>query len=153
MTEIKKYQAPELQECVQLSGARKQHTCKKKELVWNVIYHDFNKKQIGIFNVFNHIGFEDDVRKHFKKCATKEDFAEQLRRSLFYFFSGKAEWEIVIQPWCGGKSTPDKKVDVYWQIMNNWDIFLDYVWSARPHQGKKVVDRCGVGNGRSRKGL
>ena len=29
-------------------------------------------------------------------------------------------------------ATKDIKIDVYWQIMNNWDIFLDYVWSAKP---------------------
>ena len=26
----------------------------------------------------------------------------------------------------------DVKIDVYRQVMNNWDIFLDYVWSAKP---------------------
>ena len=30
------------------------------------------------------------------------------------------------------KEGKDVKIDVYRQVMNNWDIFLDYVWSAKP---------------------
>lgn len=43
------------------------------------------------------------------------------------------EWEVVIGPWCGDRGTKEIKVDVYMQVMNNWDIFVDYVWN----EGKK----------------
>ena len=48
-----------------------------------------------------------------------------------YYFWAKCEWEVLIKPWVGGKGVEDKKVDVCWQIMNNWDAFVDYVWNNR----------------------
>lgn len=110
------------------------------QLVWNVIYHDLNGQHIGTFNVFKHGGFLADVEKELKRCATKEEFAEPLRRTLSYYYRGKTEWEVIITPWCGGKDTKDIKIDVYWQIMNNWEIFLEYVWNAKP-KGQQRPDR------------
>ena len=112
-----------------------------KQLVWNVIYHNMNGQRIETFNVFKHGHFVADVEKALKRCATKEEFAEPLRRSLSYYYWSKSEWEVIVAPWCGGRDTKDIKMDVYWQIMNNWDIFLDYVWSAKPAPRirKKIV--------------
>ena len=100
-------------------------------LVWNAVYHSINGKEIKTFNIFEHSGFRNDVNKHFKKCKDRDEFASELRRSLFYYFCSKCEWEIIISPWCGGRDTESIKVDVYWQIMNNWEIFLDYVWNSK----------------------
>jgi len=106
-------------------------------LVWNAVYHSMNEKKLKTFNIFQHPGFRNDVYKHFKKCADKDEFARELRRSLFYYFCGKCEWEVIISAWCGGRDTEDIKVDVYWQVMNNWDIFLDYVWNKRKGKAGK----------------
>lgn len=100
-------------------------------LVWNVIYHSVNGNEIKTFNIFDHYSFREELKKLYKKCFEKEDFARELRRSLMYYFWSKCEWEIIIGPWCGSKRTKEIKVDVYWQIMNNWERFLDYVWSAK----------------------
>lgn len=108
-----------------------------KQLVWNVIHHDLNRQRIGTFNVFNHGGFIADVEKELKRSSTKEEFAEPLRRSLSYYYRSKTEWEVIITPWCGGRDTKDIKIDVYWQIMNNWEIFLEYVWSAKPKRRQR----------------
>ena len=48
-----------------------------------------------------------------------------------YYFWSKAEWEIILSPWCGGRDTKDIKIDVYDQVMNNWDIFVDYVFNSK----------------------
>jgi hypothetical protein len=32
------------------------------------------------------------------------------------------------------------KIDIYAQVMNNWDVFLDYVWSSKRHREKKIVN-------------
>ena len=54
-----------------------------------------------------------------------------LISEVMYYFWAKCEWEVLITPWVGGKGVEDKKVDVCWQIMNNWDVFVDYVWNNR----------------------
>lgn len=126
-------------------------------MVWNVFREEFNQKSIVIYNIFNHSGFAQDVKKLLKEDITKDKFAEQLRRSLMYWFWSKSEYEVVISSWpvyidkaelnrlnteCEEyynkwghypykiDVAPDvgEKVDIYSQIMMNWDQFIDYVW-------------------------
>lgn len=110
-------------------------------LEWNVFYHSVNKNEITTFNIFRHGGFYDDVQKSLKKFKDKNEFAEQLRRDLSYYFRFKSEYEIIISPWCGGRDTKDIKVDIYTQVMNNWDLFLDYVWNSKWHRTNKNAGR------------
>lgn len=95
---------------------------------WNVFYHDVNAQKIRTLNIFDHCSFANDVKKNLKKCKNKDEFAEALKSDLMYFFWCKSEYEIIISPWCGGHGTEDIKVDIYTQVMNNWNIFVDYVW-------------------------
>ena len=130
------------------------------KLEWNVYVHDFNRKEIKIFNIFNHGRFLDDVKKDLKRCAEKEEFSEKLRGHLFYYYYSKCEWEVVITSWVPHITTseldrlntereealkkynrdpyslyvnPDigEKVDVYEQVRLNWNLFVDYVWSHK----------------------
>ena len=132
----------------------------KLKLEWNVYVHDFNKKEIKIFNIFNHGRFLEDVVKDLKKYTIKEEFAEKLRGNLFYYYGSKCEWEVVITPWVPHITmselnrlneerektlkeynrepyslyvNPDvgEKVCVYSQVMLNWHLFVDYVWSHK----------------------
>lgn len=98
---------------------------------WIVYYHDINRDKIDTYNVFKHGRFREDVIKAIKKYKNKDEFAEQLKSELQFYFWSKAEWEIVISPWVGGKNTKSIKIDVYDQVMNNWEIFVDYVWNNK----------------------
>ena len=139
-------------------------------LEWNVFRHDVNKNKIVAFNVFDHYRFNEDVQKSLKKFRDKSEFAEQLRRDLMYYFWSKYEYEVVIttfppyitmdeldrvnyERW----SHKDKygtdyvrqnvnldtgiKIDIYEQVMNNWDLFLDYVWNSKRHRTDKKAGR------------
>lgn len=97
-----------------------------ENLVWKAYYHSMSGHEIRPFNIFEHGRFREEVRKLLLKCTEKEAFAEELRRSLFYYYCSKCEWEVVIGPWFGDRGTKEIKVDVYMQVMNNWDIFVDY---------------------------
>lgn len=99
------------------------------EMKWIVFVHDINRDQIKTFNVFDHGGFKKDILSHLEKCKTRDGFAEAARRSLSYYFRCKSEWEILISPWLGCRKTEPVKIDVYQQVMNNWDIFVDYLWT------------------------
>lgn len=102
-----------------------------EKFVWNVIYHDSNGQKITTFNVFDHCGFNDEVKKSLRQCKDKTSFAEEVKRSLKYYFWSKCEWEIIIGPWSGGRNTEEIKVDACWQVLNNWDHFIDYLWSKK----------------------
>ena len=95
-----------------------------------------------------------------KKCETKEEFAELLRRDLFYYFGSKCEWEIVITSWVPHITTSEldrlnaareetlkkygrepyslyvnpevgEKIDVYSQVLMNFQHVVDYIWSHK----------------------
>lgn len=96
-----------------------------------MIIYDINSKKMETFNIFKHGRFSEDVLKSFKKYKKdKEQFISSLRSSLMYYYWCKAEWEILIEPWVGGKNVEPVKIDVYWQVMNNWERFSEYVWNS-----------------------
>ena len=99
-------------------------------LEWNVYYHNSDEDKIELRNVFDHWRLQEDLRL-LLQCKTKEEFEEQLNRDLMYYYWSKSEWEVVVYPWCGSMSNKPIKIDVYDQIKNNWNVFVDYVWENR----------------------
>lgn len=137
-------------------------------LEWNVFRYDVNKQKIVTFNIFNHWKFDEDVQKSLKKFKDKDEFAEQLRHDLFYYFCSKCEYEVIITSFPTyitmneldrlneerdshkekyGKEPvhlnvcPDtgNKIDIYEQVMNNFDIFVDYVWNSKKRRKNKDI--------------
>ena len=130
------------------------------KLKWVVYRHDINKREIVEFNIFDHWRFEEDVKKDLKKCKTKEEFAEKIKSHLMYYFWSKCEYEVVIssfpvhikkeefnrlteefkvgtekyghEPY-GMWVCPDvgEKIDIYNQVMLNFEVFVNYVWSHK----------------------
>lgn len=99
---------------------------------WYVYYDNINKKEITRFNIFDHGGFLQDFLKIVSSAHTKEYFSELLRKSLMYYFWSRAEYEVQIYPW-PAKSLydPHLKVDIFGQIIMNWQAFVDYTWAHR----------------------
>lgn len=116
-------------------------------MIWNVFYFDVNKKKIIVRNLFEmSITFNGDFEK-FKYTqqgnTTREDFERQLKLILMYTFWCRRDYEIAMSDLCWtypDATDGDKlreydhyektatKVDVYSQVMANWDRFVDYVW-------------------------
>ena len=105
-------------------------------MVWNVYYHNINKDKIEIKNIFSHGDFSKGVKDLLWICKTKNRFEDNLKRELCYYFWCRAEYEIVIGPWVGGR-TDGIKIDIYEQVMLNWEIFVDYVWSFKEAANKE----------------
>ena len=104
---------------------------------WNVFIHNFNKNEIEEYNIFNHHCFTHEVKQAVKKYKDKNDFLDKLKSELRYYFWSKCEWEVIISPWVGRKEPCEEKIDVYNQVMLNWDVFADYVWENRNELLKK----------------
>lgn len=99
---------------------------------WYVFRYNINKKNIEAFNIFEHYGFRDDLIGAIKEYDNKEEFLKYLKSSLMHFFWTKYEWEILICPYSSSIEDYEcEKVDVYDQVMNNWDIFSEYVWKNK----------------------
>ena len=132
-------------------------------MVWNVYREDFNHRAIVEYNIFDHSSFAQDVNKLLKADIPKDEFAEQLKRSLMYWFWCKSEHEVVISSWPVyiDKEELDRinieyeeynnkwghypykinvapevgeKIDIYSQVMMNWEQFVEYVWSNKNKQ-------------------
>ena len=96
---------------------------------WYVYYHDSNAQKIIKWNVFNHGTFKNEVNKILQEKLNKDNFSEKLKREVIYYFWSKCEYEIILSPWTG--RADDIKIDVYDQIMMNFNSFVDYCWSFK----------------------
>ncbi len=121
-----------------------------KKLVWNVICENINAQKMEIYNVFEHGGFMRDVQRLLAECETRAEFSERLLRSVKYYFWAKSQFEVLIRPLIEGRTDIEKKIDPAWQLMNNWDIFVDYVWSAKPQINKPRIRPKGNENEQNR---
>lgn len=101
---------------------------------WYVYYHDSNKQEIIKWNIFNHGSFKKEVDVLLKEKIDKDDFSEKLKKEAMYYFWSKCEYEIILSPWAG--RADDIKIDVYDQIMMNFDRFVDYCWNERWNENK-----------------
>lgn len=86
-------------------------------------------KKIIKWNIFNHGSFKKEVNVLLKEKIDKDDFSEKLKREVMYYFWSKCEYEIILSPWTG--RADDIKIDIYDQIMMNFNRFADYCWSFK----------------------
>lgn len=113
---------------------------------WNVYIGNFNSREIEVHNVFDHWSLREDIGRELRRLdrnkeLTEEEkkarFKETLRRDLKYYYWSKCEWEVIIQHWPSGERFRDLKIDVYDQIMLNWEQFFEYTWEHRKELKKK----------------
>lgn len=76
------------------------------------------------------ISFDEEKLSALKMYLEQKKLKVETVVFMYYFWS-KCEWEVLISPWVGGNDDEEIKVDVAWQIMNNWDVFVDYTWNNR----------------------
>lgn len=110
-----------------------------KPLSWLVKNFDCNKQVIEDYDILKYR--ENEIKKLKKKCATKEEFAEELRREFQYRYWSRAEWELIIErtedgriwllPWCGCRESQKVKIDVTDDNIFDWKSF------AEEHIGKQ----------------
>lgn len=85
----------------------------------------------------------DDCKKAARKYSKdREAFEEAVKKSLMYNYWSKCEWELILDHWPHKNTAKELKIDVYDQVILNWDKFADYVWNhavelRRPE--KKVI--------------
>lgn len=107
-------------------------------LEWNVYYYDINKSRLETFNIFNHRGFKNAIKEIRKKYYSMEEFKKAVKSELMYYFWSKAEWEIIISDWFGKQV--EKKIDVYDQVMLNWDRFIEWLYDKADYKSSYKKD-------------
>lgn len=143
------------------------------KLEWNVFVEDFNRRDIVVYNIFQHGGFSDALQKIAKQRPSKEVFADLIRCQLSYYFWSKSEYEVIVTSWPAyisqeelcrlieeneSSKYPNKKlnvcpevgekIDIYTQVMLNFKLFVDYTYKKLiedvPVKKKRTYNRtCG----------
>lgn len=139
-------------------NTRKEIPKTPKELVWNVF--TISNNRVTIRNVFNYsIAFSSGLQKVYRKY--KDDyisFEKEVLNQCMYAYWSKYEYEIlitnlsprisiekakeIVEKQANNKDEyhlnyeyidleVEEKIDVYSQILLNWDNFIRYLWENR----------------------
>lgn len=113
-----------------------------------VKYYNCNANKIEDYDVLKRREFE--IKKFKKKCADKEDFANELRREFMWRFWSKAEWELVVtkttdgrvilSPWCGRPDHDDCSIDVTNDKSFDWSDFSDEHIKRQSFKNQAKID-------------
>lgn len=93
---------------------------------------------------------EPEIKELKKKCATKEEFAESLRRGFMWSFWSKSEWELIItknengrvilSPWCGCRDPESVSIDVTDDKSFDWSGFADEHIKRQAFKNRAKID-------------
>lgn len=95
-------------------------------MAWYVFYYDQNKERVVKWNIFDHVEFTENFKILCSKHYAPDKFSSELQHIARYYFWSKYECEIFIEPWNSDKSA---KIDVFDQLMLNWDAFAKYCYN------------------------
>lgn len=98
-------------------------------LSWYVYRQDWNTGKIEPWDIFEHINFAKDTKDLLTRKIDKDTFADAVKSNLIYYFWSKAEYEIILKNWIGRDC--EIKIDVYNQVMLNFEKFIDYLWNVK----------------------
>lgn len=121
---------------------------------YNVLNEGFVKEHLDPLKK----DYKKRVKEGNKESVLKSIFAEDVKKALFYRYWGRAEYEVVITTW---PPIVDKeeikrlweeekdhayrssvnlhygnKIDIYDQVMLNFNIFIDYLWENYVNYGR-----------------
>lgn len=89
-----------------------------------VINYEFNSKEFVKYNVMPYLMRSyDEVKRRKDKPTTFEEFKEFVKSRSIYMYWSRCQYEIILSDW--PPSGKEKKIDVHWQLMNNWDLVTE----------------------------
>ena len=93
---------------------------------------------------------QDDIKKLKKKCATKEEFAEAMRREMMRQYWSRSEYEVIIEideanriwlkPWCGCINPDEEAIDVTDDASFDWRGFAEKHIDRQIFKNKAKID-------------
>lgn len=119
-----------------------------KPLTWKVKNYLINSNKIWDYDVLEYR--EDQIKKLKKKCATKEEFSEAVRREMCWQYWSRCEYEVIIEvddnnriwlsPWVGCADPESVKIDVTDDDSFNWRGFAEFHIGKQIYKNKAKVD-------------
>lgn len=122
-----------------------------KPMSWMVMHFDCNAQIIRSINILEYR--EDEIKKMKKRCATKEEFAEALKREMMYYYWSKCEAELVVEitednrvflnPWIGCIDPEKVRIDVTDDDSFDWIGFAKHHIYRQIYKNKAKIDIYG----------
>lgn len=119
-----------------------------KPLAWKVKNYLVGTDKIWDYDVLKYR--EDQIKKLKKKCATKEEFAEAMRREMMWQYWSRTEYEVIIEfdddnriwlkPWVGCVDPDSVKIDVTDDGSFDWRSFAEKHISKQIYKNKAKID-------------
>lgn len=132
-------------------------------LTWNVKNYDINKHAIIDYDVLKYR--QESIKALKKKCASKVDFAEALKRDFRWQYWCRSEYElilsitedrIILSPWVGSRKPEVESIDVTEDTSFDWhllaakvakeygtkDMYKIDVWDQLSIRFDEIVDYC-----------
>lgn len=119
-----------------------------KPLTWKVKNYFCNENEIWDYDVLEYR--ENQVKKLKKKYATKEDFAEVMRREMMWQYWSRCEYEVIIEvddnnriwlkPWIGCSDPDSVKIDVTDDTSFDWRGFAEKHISKQIFKNEAKID-------------
>lgn len=113
-----------------------------------VKHYNCNANKIEDYDILKYRELE--IKKLKKKCATKEEFAESIRKEFMWRYWSKAEWEIIVtkdergrvilSPWCGCSNPDSCLVDVTDDKSFDWRGFADKHIGEQIYKNEAKID-------------
>ena len=100
---------------------------------YNVWVFNHNTQKIELYNILNHRAFAEEIDELLEECEDIKEFSKELHAEAVFYFWCKAEWEIIMVPWCGcrDEEKAQSKIDVFSQLDANWDVFVKMLWEDK----------------------
>ena len=119
-----------------------------KPMSWKVKNYSINNNEILDYDVLEYR--EPQIKQLKKKCATKEEFAEMMRREMMWQYWSRCEYEVIISiddddriwlsPWVGCRDPENTKVDVTDDIDFDWRGFAEHHISQQRYVNEAKID-------------
>lgn len=99
---------------------------KKKDITpFYVIHFNFNARVFEKYDIMQYLidRYNEAKRDRYQNTpVTHDEFDEFVRSKSMNMYWARCEYEVLLQDWPCKKTT--KKIDIYWQILNNIDLVV-----------------------------
>lgn len=96
---------------------------------FNVLYFDFNAKELKLYNIITK-NLLEEFKKKTKTLTSTEEKKKILDDYFLYRYWSKREYELFIGDAFEEDVSKYKKVDIYTQIQMNFDVIYNLVVKA-----------------------
>ena len=93
---------------------------KKTIKPFNVINFEINSNKFEAYNIMPYLVDCYKKERKDKLPVTFDEFKEFVESKSMYMYWSRCEYEIILSDWPNNNHS--KKIDIYWQIMNNIDV-------------------------------